>query len=31
MEFSHYDPITGREAEKVIEERKKFLEEEANK
>jgi elongation factor G len=31
MEFSHYDPLTGREAEKVIEERKKFLEEEANK
>jgi len=31
MEFSHYDPLTGKEAEKVIEERKKFLEEEANK
>ncbi|MCL2155445.1 MAG: elongation factor G [Leptospirales bacterium] len=31
MEFSHYDPITGRDAEKIIEERKKFLEEEANK
>jgi elongation factor G len=31
MEFSHYDPISGREADKVIEERKKFLEEEANK
>jgi len=31
MEFSHYDPISGREADKIIEERKKFLEEEANK
>ncbi|HDP81419.1 MAG TPA: elongation factor G [Spirochaetes bacterium] len=28
MEFSHYDPISGKIAEKVIEERKKFLEEE---
>jgi elongation factor G len=31
MEFSHYDPISGREADKIIEERKKLLEEEANK
>ncbi len=31
MEFSHYDPITGRDADKIIEERKKFLEDEANK
>ncbi len=31
MEFSHYDPISGKIAEKVIEERKKFFEEEANK
>ena len=31
MEFSHYDPISGREADKIIEERKKQLEEEANK
>jgi elongation factor G len=31
MEFSHYDPISGRDADKIIEERKKFLEEEANK
>ncbi|MCP4136994.1 MAG: elongation factor G [bacterium] len=31
MVFSHYDPISGREAEKVIEDRKKQLEEEANK
>ncbi|MCX7678468.1 MAG: elongation factor G [Spirochaetes bacterium] len=31
MRFSHYDPISGRIAEKVIEERKKFFEEEANK
>lgn len=29
MKFSHYDPISGRIAEKVIEERKKFFEEEA--
>lgn len=31
MEFSHYDPISGREADKILEERKKQLEEEANK
>ena len=31
MEFSHYDPISGRDADKIIEERKKFLEEEAAK
>jgi hypothetical protein len=31
MEFSHYDPISGRDAEKIIEERKKQLEDEANK
>lgn len=31
MEFSHYDPIGGRDADKIIEERKKFLEEEAAK
>jgi len=31
MKFSHYDPISGKIAEKVIEERLKFLEEEANK
>ncbi|MCU0821573.1 MAG: elongation factor G, partial [Spirochaetes bacterium] len=31
MRFSHYSPISGRIAEKVIEERKKFLEEETNK
>lgn len=31
MEFSHYDPISGKIAEKVIEDRMKFLEEEANK
>lgn len=31
MQFSHYDPISGKIAEKVIEERKKQLEEEANK
>ncbi len=31
MEFSHYDPISGRDADKIIEERKKFLEEEASK
>jgi elongation factor G len=32
MRFSHYDPISGKIAEKVIEERKKeFAEEEANK
>ena len=31
MKFSHYDPISGKEAEKVIDERKKQLEEEANK
>ncbi len=31
MEFSHYDPISGREADKIIEDRKKQLEEEANK
>ena len=31
MVFSHYDPISGKIAEKVIEERLKYLEEEANK
>ncbi|TAL33446.1 MAG: elongation factor G [Spirochaetes bacterium] len=31
MRFSHYDPISGKIAEKVVEERKKMLEEEANK
>ncbi len=31
MRFSRYDPISGKIAEKVIEERKKFFEEEANK
>ena len=31
MKFSHYDPISGRIAEKVIEDRKKMLEDEANK
>ncbi len=31
MRFSHYDPISGKIAEKVIEERKKFFEDEANK
>ncbi len=31
MKFSHYDPISGRIADKVIEDRKKQLEEEANK
>jgi elongation factor G len=31
MRFTHYDPISGRIAEKVIEERKKELEDEANK
>ncbi len=31
MKFSHYDPISGKNAEKVIEERKKFFEAEANK
>ncbi|MBN2403510.1 MAG: elongation factor G [Spirochaetes bacterium] len=31
MKFSHYDPISGKIAEKVIEERLKHLEEEANK
>ncbi len=31
MKFSHYDPISGKIAEKVIEERKKLLEDEANK
>ncbi len=31
MEFSHYDPITGKEAEKVLQMRHKQLEEEANK
>ena len=29
MEFSHYDPISGKEAEKVIEKRSKEMEEEA--
>lgn len=31
MKFDHYDPISGKIAEKVIEERKKFFEDEANK
>lgn len=31
MNFSHYDPISGREADKIIEARKKQLEDEANK
>lgn len=31
MEFSHYDPISGRDADKIIDARKKQLEEEANK
>ncbi len=31
MDFSHYDPISGRDAENVIEDRKKQLEEEAAK
>jgi len=31
MRFSHYDPISGKIAEKVIEDRKKMLEDEANK
>ncbi len=31
MEFSHYDPISGKEAEKIIEKRKVELVEEANK
>jgi len=31
MDFSHYDPIAGRDADKIIEERKKQLEAEANK
>jgi elongation factor G len=31
MKFSHYDPISGREAENVLAARKKQLEEEANK
>ncbi|MBN2077941.1 MAG: elongation factor G [Spirochaetes bacterium] len=31
MKFSHYDPISGREADNVIAARKKFLEEEANR
>ncbi|MDY6934155.1 MAG: elongation factor G [Spirochaetota bacterium] len=31
MNFSHYDPISGKIAEKVIEKRKEQLEEEANK
>ncbi|HPI23988.1 MAG TPA: elongation factor G, partial [Spirochaetota bacterium] len=31
MKFSHYDPISGKIAEKVIEDRKKELEEEAAK
>jgi elongation factor G len=31
MKFSHYDPISGKIAEKVIEDRKKFFEDEANK
>ena len=31
MKFSHYDPISGKIAEKVIDDRKKMLEDEANK
>lgn len=31
MKFSHYDPISGREADNVLAARKKLLEEEANK
>lgn len=31
MEFSHYDPISGKDADKIIDARKKQLEEEANK
>ena len=31
MEFSHYDPISGRDADKILESRRKQLEEEANK
>ena len=31
MKFSHYDPISGREADNVVAARKKLLEEEANK
>jgi len=31
MQFSHYDPIAGRDADKILEERKKQLEDEANK
>ena len=31
MEFSHYDPISGRDAEKILEARRKQLEDEANK
>ena len=31
MEFSHYDPISGRDADKIIESRKKQLEDESNK
>ena len=31
MKFSHYDPISGREADNVIAARKKLLEEEAAK
>ncbi|MCU0844871.1 MAG: elongation factor G [Spirochaetes bacterium] len=31
MKFSHYDPISGKIADKVIEERKKMLEDESNK
>ncbi len=31
MDFSHYDPISGRDADKIIEERMKFLEDEASK
>ncbi len=31
MKFSHYDPISGREADNVIAARKKLLEEEANR
>ncbi|HOW81625.1 MAG TPA: elongation factor G, partial [Spirochaetota bacterium] len=31
MKFSHYDPISGRDADKILEERRKQFEEEANK
>jgi elongation factor G len=31
MKFSHYDPISGRDADRILEERRKQLEDEANK